>query len=667
MENEIIKQSGNNKGKIDYFKSLNSLKKLLKNVAQVIKKIYSADNVNIVLFDAKKNLLIPVVSLGKKNKTLRKNHKVGEGITGCVFETEKANVLPNTLSVPISYQSETIGVITINRAGKEKFKKGNLKLINHFNHHIEQIISTLEENKIQKDKEKIHEALHKLSNKLTNTCTVDTLYKKIKSFLTNNFPYLLSGFFIAKNGKFLEFENGINWGITPGTHFKITNKTFIGWVAKNKSELMIENIAMDKRKFIGNKNITSIYAYPLLTGKKTIGVIVHGIKQQTKWNKNDLTVLRNLNRIISQALSNILYANKINNYSIKIKNLNEFINSIIEGFPSGIITIDKRGNITLINKKAQEILGFSENNAKSITIQQLFDYKHATVNPLLETITKSKPQTRIETDIVEKDGKKVPIGISTSPLKNDSGEVIGAIGIMRELTKIKEEEEGLRREDRLVALGEMAAGMAHEIRNPLAGIKTGVEYLGRFIDEENKSSVNLIIKEIARLNRIVTDMTLYANRPPIKLDEIDIEEIINVSLAFLRNEIEERGIEIIKGFDENIPDVALDSDQIREVFDNTFLNAIQATKENGKIIITTDFHEQEDKFEVRITDNGTGISNEDKERIFNPFFTTKKGGTGLGLSICQRIISEHKGDIIVISKQEKGTTVRIVLPIKPEF
>jgi signal transduction histidine kinase len=237
---------------------------------------------------------------------------------------------------------------------------------------------------------------------------------------------------------------------------------------------------------------------------------------------------------------------------------------------------------------------------------------------------------------------------------------------MKELTKIKEEEEGLRREDRLVALGEMAAGMAHEIRNPLAGIRTGVEYLGRFLDEDKKGAVTMIVKEIKRLNRIVTDMTSYANRPPIKLDKTSISEIVDISLGFMKNELEERKIEIIKGYDPQVPPVLLDSDQIREVFDNILINAVQATEESGKIIITTGTDESGTKAVVRITDNGCGISEQDRERIFNPFFTTKKGGTGLGLSICYRIISEHNGYMVISSKKDKGTTVKIVLPIKPE-
>ena len=149
------------------------------------------------------------------------------------------------------------------------------------------------------------------------------------------------------------------------------------------------------------------------------------------------------------------------------------------------------------------------------------------------------------------------------------------------------------------------------------------------------------------------------------LFNVKIEDIIDMSLAFLRNEIEEKGIEVTKKFDSRVSIIRLDGDQMREVFDNIILNAIQATIDNGKIIISTNLLDKEKRIEVRITDNGIGISKEDQERIFTPFFTTKKGGTGLGLSISQRIISEHNGYISISSKQGKGSTMKMVLPINP--
>lgn len=502
-----------------------------------------------------------------------------------------------------------------------------------------------------------------LSMKLLKIKNINKLFQSFNKFFEKNLGSLHTGLFTIKDKKLLVFKAGNNWDIPLNTQLKISKRGIMGWVAKMKRELLIEDITGDERKLEENSGVRSIFAVPLLRGNDVLGIAVFGSKQPKKWTESDLMILRSLSTIIDAAISNTILSAEIKKYSERVKNQNQFIHSIINSFPSGIIIIDKKGNINLINKKAQEVFGLQTRGTSKISVKHLFDYKQATVNPLLKTITENKPLTRIETNIVEKDGKKTPLGFSTSPLRDESGRIIGAIAIMKELTEIKQREERSRRQDRLVALGEIAAGMAHEIRNPLAGIKTGVEYLGRFIDKKNSGAVNLIVNEINRLNRIVTDMTQYANRPPIKLENVNIQDIIDISLAFLNNEIEKKGIEIRKEFDERVPLLKLDSDQIREVFDNTILNAIQATKYNGKITISTILLGKEGRVEIRITDDGIGILKKDSERIFNPFFTTKRGGTGLGLSICHRIISEHNGYISISSKEGEGTTVKITLPI----
>jgi two-component system nitrogen regulation sensor histidine kinase GlnL len=644
--------------KTQTFKDL--LKKTLRNSAKIMKVSLHADTTTIFLYDKKKKKIQRSFSLGEKSTGVENT------ILESVFDTGKEKILPHQLAVPLEFKGEVIGVILVERAGDEKFGKKDVKLVQNFNFFFNQIQVPREEKEDTEPIIPLLEDLNILKIPQETIPSIDTLSSAYVEFFKNNFSQYSSGLYVSKRDKLLEYEKGNAWDFSPGTHFIVTPESVIGWVATKKKEVYIKDMKKDSRKFEGNKSIQSLYALPLKNGERLNGVLAFGSILQNGFDKNTRDILRNLSYSVSSALSNIMLSLEIRSYSKKIENLNQFINSIIKWFPSGIITIDKRGNITLINNKAQEILGFSENDAKSITIQKLLDNKKAPVNPFIKTIRENKPLSRVETHIIEKNGKKVPIGFSTSPLKDDSGEVIGAIGIMKELTEIKEIEEGLRREDRLVALGEMAAGMAHEIRNPLAGIKTGVEYLGKFLDEKKKDSVKLIVQEINRLNRIVTDMTMYANRPPIKLDEVKIHEIINIALAFLESEITNKNIEIIKGYDENAPSIKLDGDQIREVFDNVILNAIHATSKDGKIIITTNYHKDVNKIEVRVTDNGVGISKNDKERIFNPFFTTKKGGTGLGLSISYRIIAEHKGDIIITSKEEKGTTVKILLPLNPQ-
>jgi len=638
----------------------------VKNILKTIKTVYGADNVTIYLYDEKTLFLRNAFHSGRKTGSHEETVQPGTGVIGETFVKNKESNQPASLTVPLSYKKETIGVIHILRSGKKTFTKKDLTLARSFNKHIETLCSLAEENEHLRQEHAQQTLPMKLSKELSGIRRVDELSRKLFDFIQENFKYMPFGFFLSIDNKLLQYKTGYEWGIKPDTQFKITKDCAIGWSVQMNDDLFINDIKKNKRTFRGNKSIRSLYVMPLPKGMDVIGIVAFGSKQKGKWNNSLATTLKGISVVITGILLSIVASNEAQYYAKKIENLNNFVNSVIKGFPSGIITVDKWGNITLMNKPAQKVFEYSEFDAKRITIKQLFEYRHATLNPLLTTLMENKPLMRIETTIISKDGNKVPIGFSTSLLQDESGNITGAIGIMKELTKIKEVEEGLRREDRLIALGEMAAGMAHEIRNPLAGIKTGVQYLGRFLDDDKKEAVTLIVNEITRLNRIVTDMSSYANRPPIKLDNVDIGELIDISLAFLKYDIEEKEIELIKGYDQKMSQVRLDSDQIREVFDNILLNALQASDQGGKIIITTNTVNKENRFEVRITDNGMGISEADRERIFNPFFTTKRGGTGLGLSICYRIISEHKGYIIISSKMEKGTMVKVVLPIDPE-
>ncbi len=640
-------------------------KKPLKNMLRIIKVSLNADTVSILFHDKKKGQFLPFLTTANRSKKSKNPPGESRDFAERAFYAGKPSLKDNTMAAPLASGGETVGVLTLECSDEKKYKKSDLTLLKYFSASIDSFIEIANVAHKAKHLATIDEMLVDLSKRLSATDTIDQQAKKASDFMKKHFGDLLFGLFIVIDDKLLQFKAGAEWGIKKGTGLKFSKDGVIGWTATAKQELLIEDIAVDKRRVEGNKDIKSIYAIPLLRGDRTFGVIAFGSKKKKTWEPDLVTALQRTSNIFAMKICNTVSFNELEYYSKKIDNLNKYVNSVIKGFPSGIITIDKWGNITLINKKAQEVFGFSENDAKRITIKELFQRKQATVNPFLSTLKENKPLTRIETTIVERNGKKIPIGFSTSLLRDEQGTVIGAIGIMKELTKIKEEEEGLRREDRLVALGEMAAGMAHEIRNPLAGIRTGVEYLGRFLDDDKKNAVTMIVREIKRLNRIVTDMTSYANRPPIKLDKTTLTEIIDISLGFLKNEVEEKNIEVIKGYDPRVPKVLIDSDQIREVFDNVLMNALQATEKNGKIIITTGTDETGEKVEVRITDNGCGISEEDRERIFNPFFTTKKGGTGLGLSICYRIVSEHNGYIVISSKKGKGTTVKIVLPKNP--
>ncbi len=241
--------------------------------------------------------------------------------------------------------------------------------------------------------------------------------------------------------------------------------------------------------------------------------------------------------------------------------------------------------------------------------------------------------------------------------------------MVQQLRESREEIERLHRTqmsraEHLATLGELATGLAHEIRNPLAGIAGVIEIIGR--DLPTTSPARAVVKdvrqEIARINHIVTDLLQTARPHPPRVRKSDLNTTVEHAVMLGRQQALAKSIEIALHKDPTLPEVEHDSDQIHQVMLNLLLNALQAIDKNGKV--TVRLSSRDNTAVVEVTDNGRGIAQQDLSNIFRPFFTTKGEGTGLGLSLARRIVEEHHGRIDVTSALGKGTTFAVVLPLK---
>ncbi len=234
---------------------------------------------------------------------------------------------------------------------------------------------------------------------------------------------------------------------------------------------------------------------------------------------------------------------------------------------------------------------------------------------------------------------------------------------------LKESRNRIRRSDRLASLGQLAAGMAHEIRNPLVSIKTFLQLLPeRINDEEFRTDfLTITTAEVDRISTLLTALLDFSKPSKPNLAEENLNELVDNIIFLIENQVKKKLIRIEKFYDENLRLVAVDKEQIKQVFLNIILNAIQATPENGKIQITTRNVRHDDRIyaQIEFADTGTGIEKKDLESIFNPFFTKKHEGTGLGLSISHQIIQEHRGNIRAESEMGKGSVFIIDLPGNP--
>jgi PAS domain S-box-containing protein len=358
----------------------------------------------------------------------------------------------------------------------------------------------------------------------------------------------------------------------------------------------------------------------------------------------------------------------------ELADVQNFMESIIQSIGSGIILTQMDDTITYINRAGERILGYVKHELleKPFAILGLRE-KQSVVHSLLDH--PDELDMRKEGWIKRKDGLEFPVGFTTNNHVSPTGETIGKVVIFRDLTKVYKMQEEILRMDRLISLGKLASGIAHELRNPLAGIKTTAQALCEEMsfDDSKREYLNRITKEIDRLNELLKSFFSFAKPQKLTLTFCHIKEIVNEIIPFLIKEIADKGIRFVESYPPVLPKIRVDKNQMHQVFLNLFLNAIQAMPQGGELKIQV--HPLVSKgldgavqqwIRILISDTGKGIPADLLNRIFDPFFTTKPRGIGLGLSIAYQIIKKHEGTIQVQSEWEKGTTFDIRLPEKIE-
>ncbi len=345
---------------------------------------------------------------------------------------------------------------------------------------------------------------------------------------------------------------------------------------------------------------------------------------------------------------------------------------IVRSMTSGLLTTGMTGEITSFNRSAEEITGyrFSEVRGKPwwevLDLGDLRSLIHSN-RPLAEPI-------RFDRESLRKDGIPLLLGMTVSPLRNEEGDQIGSVWIFQNLTRIRQMEEEIENKKRLATIGEMAAGMAHEIRNPLAALSGCMQVLKgglRLEDAEARRLMEIALKETERLDGIIAAFLSYARPVPLNKKHWDINRLILETMDLLRRSPEyPEGVEIRLDLAEGELGGIVDPDRVRQVFWNLSINAFHAVGREGWLLISTRpvttapsmGQPQSAWVEVCFSDNGCGILKRDLHKIFFPFFTTKERGTGLGLSIVHRIVEEHGGRIHVDSEAGRGARFTLLLP-----
>jgi two-component system, NtrC family, sensor histidine kinase PilS len=341
--------------------------------------------------------------------------------------------------------------------------------------------------------------------------------------------------------------------------------------------------------------------------------------------------------------------------------------SIVESVDTGVMSINMQGKIKTFNRAAQEITGFP---LASVINRPIVDVFPPFAPYLTAGIIKEYAQSRMEIIIKGNREKKIHLGCSISPLKDKHDKQMGSILIFQNLTEIKLMEENLEKSKRLALIGEMAAGLAHEMRNPLASITGSIELLkqGLNLEDTDERLMQIILRGKDQLDSFVRDFLLLARPIPVTRETVNVNEITeeileNIKLSVGWND----KITVNRIFAENMIAFA-NKEQIRQVIHNLLLNAIQSMKEGGILSISTKSIKYNDQaaVEIKVIDTGCGIEEKNLKNVFEPFFTTKDKGTGLGLTTVGRIVDGYGGRIKIESSVNQGTSCTVWLPSKQE-
>ncbi len=349
---------------------------------------------------------------------------------------------------------------------------------------------------------------------------------------------------------------------------------------------------------------------------------------------------------------------------------------ILENIEDAVIALDQQGVITLFNPAAQNYIGLSEKQCLGKLFFERFAHQKILCRLARTTLEGGRSISDHEAVVLRMPGAKPrPVSTTVSPIYASDGVQQGAVMILRDQTQVRTLEETLKRADRLSMVGTMAAGLAHEIKNPLGGIKGAAQLLQMELDEDDELQeyTELMIREVERVNRIIEELLDLSRPRKATMGQVNISQILDEIVMLQQQALAERQIDFKLKLDPSIPAISGDRDLLVRLFLNLIKNAGEASPDGERITIESridsEYHmsfpgaKPTPMVLITIKDNGPGIPQPKLDQIFTPFYTTKEGGSGLGLPICQKIITDHGGFMQFINRPEGGTSVKVSLPL----
>lgn len=349
--------------------------------------------------------------------------------------------------------------------------------------------------------------------------------------------------------------------------------------------------------------------------------------------------------------------------AMQLISIQDYTQSIVRSVTSGVITVGPDGSVATLNPAAERMLGTPEDTVVARTIRSVFKDDGGLAADVAKVLEGRAPRTLRDLTVVTRGGKTVHAQASASRMRDVGGRRLGAVVTIEDVSEIKTLTDQLIRADRLAAMGELTAGVAHEVRNPLGIIRASVQLMEESGD--NRATVHdaaeVIKHEIDRLDRVIKALLDFGRPSVPTMRPVELRRVLEEVVLFTRKFADRSHVEIVEEYADDVPDVVGDPEQLKQVFVNLISNAVQAMSEEGGTLSVSIGSEDEFVF-ARFSDTGPGIAADAVGRVFDPFYSTRDDGTGLGLTIVHRIVDEHGGHIEVASDPGTGTAFTVHLP-----
>jgi two-component system sensor histidine kinase HydH len=343
-----------------------------------------------------------------------------------------------------------------------------------------------------------------------------------------------------------------------------------------------------------------------------------------------------------------------------LQDTSAFANKVVSHLPVGLIATDRSGRVTFFNSAAEQITKLDKHFIQNQKPNVFLPEELCGVQKQLdqgEIVTEREMECPFAPD------KAIPVSISAARIANENGEFLGQVLILRDLSEIRRLQDEVRRQEKLAAMGGLAAGVAHEVRNPLSSIKALATFFGDQFEDgsESHEAAKIMVQEVDRLNRVITELLEFSRPTDLKRAACDMGQLISRSIQLVQQDAANKRIDIKFVSDATICPAWIDPDRLTQCLLNLYLNAIQAMVDGGTLTVTS-MHGPSENVKIVISDTGPGIPGDQTHKIFDPYYTTKSKGTGLGLAIVQKIIEAHGGAIEVKSNRDQGTSFSISIP-----